>query len=124
MQFGHGLQAVGLEGYLPGQKLVEGNGERVDVAAQIRGRAGDLLRCGVVGRAHEPARGLLVGSGQPEVCDLDLGPLGAGGNVAEQDIRWLDVAVDHSTCMGGGQGAGGLDHVFKGVAPRQWSILF
>ncbi len=101
--------AVGMEGDLADQHLVEDDAERVDVGALVRATAHRLLGGDVVGRPqHPPGRGhpvLLELAGDAEVGQLrpSLG--------VDQDVLRLDVAVDHLAGVGDGQPAGDLDRV-------------
>ena len=86
-----------------GQELVERRAQRIDVAPGV-GPPLEPLRGHVAQRAHQAAglgerAGALAG-GQAEVGDPD----GAVG--VEQQVRWLDVAVEDALGVGVGQGLG------------------
>ena len=101
--------AVGVEGDLADQHLVEDDAERVDVGAGIDSLSHRLLGGDVVGRAEDaPGRRhpvLLELPGDPEV-----GQFGPSLGV-DEDVLGLDVAVDHVAGVGDAEAAGDLDRV-------------
>ena len=99
------------EGRLQCQKLVQRGAERINVGAVVQGRppGGNLLRRHVGGRADELAGRrhprLLQYQGQPEIVDAQ--PAGW----CQEEVRRLDVAVDHPLLVGILQAVGDLgDH--------------
>ena len=100
------LQAVGsVEGRLEREQLVERQAKAVDVGPGIAFAAKPLG--GDVAKRAEDVAGLsqavVVGLGEPEVGDPD----DAVG--VEQQVRWLDVAVDDAPGMRVGQALGDLE---------------
>ena len=91
------------EGGATGERKVEHEAERVDVAAGVEGLAARLLGRHVFGRAEHDARlgqaGIVVdglGDAEVEHLDADAAPLG----VDEHDVVGLDVAVDDLALVG------------------------
>jgi hypothetical protein len=109
-------QILALEGLLAGQDLVEDDAEREDVGAVVDVAGLDLLGSHVVRRPqqlslHRQVRG--VEPGDAEVGDLDLV---VGG---DQDVRRLDVAMDHAPRVGVVEGLGDLRHQIADESRRE-----
>ena len=119
MELQHGAQVVSLKRHAPREQLVEGYGQRVHVAAHAGAFAGNLFGRRIVGRAHESAGTGICGRGHAKIRDLDGVRLLAGRNRDQQQVRRLDVPVDHAAPVGGGQSPRGLDDVFERLAPGQ-----
>ncbi len=90
------------------QQLVQNHAQRIHIRAGVNVAlvAVGLLRAHVVGRAHHPShfgehrdlgKPLPYGLGQPEVDDLGYGLF---IHLFDQDIGWLQVAVDDGLLMG------------------------
>ena len=114
------------ERVLAGEHLVQDDAEGEDVGAMVGGLAADLLGGHVAGRAENDSR-LGVGEngvpggdgrngdelGQAEIQDLDMAVAG------QEDVRGLEVAMDHALVVGGGQAAGDLNGVVDGLPGSQ-----
>ncbi|MCY1234098.1 hypothetical protein D9M72_466700 [compost metagenome] len=76
---------------MPGEALVADDAERVDVRGAGGGLSGCLLRCEVLGRAHDLTglgqRDLVRQPGDAEVCDFDAAIRG------DQQVAGLNVTV-------------------------------
>ena len=120
----HGLHGRPGEGRLAGEHLVEQRGERVHVAARVEVLVtGRLLRAHVLGGADgnpgagerfpPPSPGRLAERlGDPEVSDQRVTP-------GKQDVRGLDVAVDHAVLVGVSEGVRHLGDEPHGLLQRQ-----
>ena len=91
----------------PGAKrFVQHHAEGVDVGATIEPLASDLFRREVLDRAQHGAGlrhvGIVPDLGDPEVGHHHAAVL------AQQDVGWLDVAMDEAGLVGGTQGVGDL----------------
>ena len=93
------------EGGAPGEGVVEGSTELVDVGALV-GAAFELLRGGVGGGAGEEA-GEREARGRLLAGDAEVGDLGAV-LLVEEDVLGFDVAVDDAAGAGLFQGAPNL----------------
>jgi hypothetical protein len=102
----HADRAVGIEGDLAGEHLVEHHAQGVEVALGADPIPHGLLGGHVLRRAeHEAAvreRGLGGGPGYAEVRHLGV----PGGG--EQDVVGLDVPVDDARLVGDAEGLGDL----------------
>ena len=109
---GHPLQdrqrAAGAERRPAAGHRVQDAAEAEQVGAVVERPAVSLLRRHVQRRAGDRPRprqaGVVGRPGQPEVGDLD----GRSGASLQQDVARLDVAVDQTYVVGGGQPAGDL----------------
>ena len=118
MRQGH-HQGLARERGMPGQALVGDHAERVQVGRGRRGRTGHPFRR-QVGGGPDQHPGLGDGDvpnrpGDPEVSDLDQAVL------RDQQVTWLDVAVDQAGPVRGGQSPGRLrddvHHILGGQRP-------
>ncbi len=120
-----GLGRVGAaDGIVPGEGLVQDEGQRVDVRRLARGLAFGLLRGHVGQRAEDVARAgedVLAGhAGAAEVGQLGrlVGLLAA---IRDEHVVGLDVAVDHAAGVGVGErtaeGDADLEHLAVEEAP-------
>ena len=96
----HRVRAI--KGGLATEHLVEDAAERVDITATIQLLAAALLRAHVVWRAKDlpRARELRLGAGvlgDAEVEQLGVDVLPCG--LLQEDVVWLEVAVDDVLCM-------------------------
>ncbi len=82
---------------LPREQVIHRDAQRIEIAARIKQESFDLLGAHVERRPHRDAdlrqreslRLILRGNaGQPKVRDLDL------AFAREQDVFWLDIAMD------------------------------
>ena len=120
------LRRRAVEERLAGEREVAGRGQRVDVGGRRQLAAGGLLGRHVGRRADHH-----VGGGQrvvaaavardAEVDQLDDVGLAAGGG--HQQVRRLDVAVDHPARVGLGQRRGGLGDQVDRARWRQRAAL-
>ncbi len=117
MQSADGAQALGLERRRPGEQLVEGHPQRIDVAAVVGRLARQLLRRRVIRRADEVGLADARGGRQPEVRHLDVGHSVRRGRPGRQQVGRLHVAVDDAALVGFQQRAGGLDDVLQRFVP-------
>jgi hypothetical protein len=108
----HPLQGIGgVEGEAPGQELVEGDPQRVEIAALVEGPVGPagLLGRHVGQRALDEAdAGRLSlageGGGDLEVGDLHLARVGV-----QEDVLGLEILVDHVALVDVGHRGGDAD---------------
>ena len=101
---------------MPGQGVVQGSGEAVDVAQEGISLLPHSFRRDVVGRAEDRGIGIGVGIGllgQTEVHHLGF-TVGA-----EEDVAWLDVEVQQTPLEGRLQGASHLDSDVQHVELRK-----
>jgi hypothetical protein len=123
-------RAIGVEGRVGAEQLVEDGGERVDVAGGGEDAGLELLGLAVVGGADDHVDLGRVGAddgravpraGEAEVEDFDLAV------VLDEDVLGLDVAVDDALgvrlgeaeagLVDDGDGLGGVQRLVEGV-PR------
>jgi hypothetical protein len=88
------LEPVGL----PGEHRVSELADRVEIGGRAdRARAGDLLGRHVHGGAHVARLGRAGGRSLDDLGDAEIEDLDAGGAVVaagEEDVLWLEIAVD------------------------------
>ncbi len=96
---------VRVEGRLPGEGVIQGRAEAVDVPEKRVGGAFELLRRHIVGRRPEIFREVLASllQGEAEVDELGRALCG------HQHVAGLDVAVDQVLLVGGLQTTGDVE---------------
>ena len=88
---------------LSGRELIEDDAEREDVAAPVGAHAHKLLGCHVFGRSYRPMELLLEQVGQQLMtrqAEIDQHGGAAG---AEQDVRRLEIEVQHVLLVQAGE---------------------
>ena len=107
---------------LPGQCLIGDDAQGVEVGAGARALARGLLRCQVLGGAHDLTglrqRSLVCDSGDAEVGDLDPEVR------CHEDVAGFDVAVDDADLVGRTQRLRGLGDDAQSVRLRQGCAAF
>ncbi len=117
--------ALGVEGHLAHEHLVEHDAERVDVDPLVEiAPAGDLLGRHVPERS-EDALGLLARDVGGDLGDAEVRDLGHPVLAADEHVGGLHVPVNHALLVGGGEARGDLpergERVVDGhaLAPRR-----
>ena len=119
------IWGAGEEGRAPGQHVIEGGAKGIDVGGEGSAqRIADAFRRYIEGGSDDDASGgeaiefgIIGLLGQAEIGDL-------GASIgADQDIIWLDVAVDDALGMDGGESQGDLGADARRHRRRQMSGL-
>lgn len=105
----------------PRAQHVQNAAETEEIGAMIDVAAGDLFgshvrRCAIDDARLRQAR-IIHGAGKTEIRDLD-----ARHAVLKQDVSWLDVAVDQSLLVRGGQAGRRLLADAKDLVQGEWAI--
>ena len=118
------------ESRLAGDHLVEHDAEREQVGTMIDRHAERLLGAHVARRAdhladHRRDGAALggVGIGLGDARDAEIEQLGRLHLVGEQDVRWLDVAMDDAVAVRIGERAGELDADGEHPIAREAALL-
>src|SRR5579863_2010881 len=84
----------------PGQKVEERDTERINIRATIQTLPQRLLRRDIIGRPHQCLRRLRYRQTRGSIWPHDAGYSEVGQHdttvTVEQNVRWLDVAMDAS----------------------------
>src|ERR1700745_3392957 len=104
------------------EQLVEHNSEGVDVCGGRNRRAAYLFRTCVL-RGHRPElRGLGASRWIQDLCDTEIQQL-RRAIVADEDISWLDVAVDDQVLVGILHRSADLPKEFQSRGDRESTLI-
>ncbi len=118
----HGALDLVIRGHT-GEQAVIGGAQRIDVGAGVQGLGLALLGTHVIRRPdHLSGQGQLLGTGHCAFGEAEIGQLDRALRV-EQQIARLDIPVNHSRGMRGGQPLAGIRQNSRGFQRRKGAAL-